>query len=308
MKTKKISWQAIAIVALALVLIAAIALGVSGAWFQDRDEAGTNATLGHAVEVKLQNVDDANATADGIKGWKELYDSTKTNAYPGDVIIGKTQIKMGSDTPAIIRAKITPIVIKKGETDPMVFGEITLETIGGVAAPTDLTDANAEAVKKYYNALIASKPSPSLYGTGKGEEFTTEKYEAALTAYTTNADKWNAFLLKNMTETIKLDDAKWTAASTAGYRYYTTVWGRTDAASKGALTDLNNGVIELFDKATLSEYLTNEVAQWQIKVNLEVEAIQAANIQDNATWYGDMTTDIKDAANRYNENTARKEA
>ena len=305
MKTKKISWQAIAIVVLALVLIASIALGVSGAWFQDKDAANTDATLGHAVELKLQNVDDEDVTTDGIKGWKELYDSTKTNAYPGDVIIGKTQIKMGSDTPAIIRAKITPTVIKKGESDPMVFGEITLAAIGGVNAPAAITET--EAVKSYYNALVASKPSPSLYGAGKGAEFTTEKYTQALNTYKTNADNWNAFLLKNMTETIKVND-NWGAVSTAGYRYYKTVWGRTDAASTGSLTDLNNGVIELFNKATLSEYLTNEVAEWQIKVNLDIEAIQAANIQDNATWYDDMTADIKGSADTYNTNTARKSA
>ena len=53
MKTKKISWQAIAIVVLALVLIASIALGVSGAWFQDKDNAEQSIQMGKPVLIKL---------------------------------------------------------------------------------------------------------------------------------------------------------------------------------------------------------------------------------------------------------------
>lgn len=106
MKTKKISWQAIAIVVLALVLIASIALGVSGAWFQDQDSATSNATLGEAVTVKLADKD----TGNNPVVWK-LY---KGEAFPGDTILGSTKIMPGSDSPMVLRYQVTTSV-KDGE-------------------------------------------------------------------------------------------------------------------------------------------------------------------------------------------------
>ena len=72
MKTKKISWQAIAIVFLALVLIASIALGVSGAWFQDRDDASSQAKFADSVTVRLKDPD----TSKDPVSWAQYY---KTN-------------------------------------------------------------------------------------------------------------------------------------------------------------------------------------------------------------------------------------
>lgn len=106
MKTKKISWQAIAIVVLALVLIASIALGVSGAWFQDQDSATSNATLGEAVTVKLADKDTGKNPV-----WQELY---KGEAFPGDTILGPTKIMPGSDSPMVLRYKVSTSV-KDGE-------------------------------------------------------------------------------------------------------------------------------------------------------------------------------------------------
>ena len=107
MKTKKISWQAIAIVVLALVLIASIALGVSGAWFQDQDSATSNATLGEAVTVKLADKD----TDNNPVVWQKLY---KGEAFPGDTILGSTKIMPGSDSPMVLRYQVTTSV-KDGE-------------------------------------------------------------------------------------------------------------------------------------------------------------------------------------------------
>ena len=107
MKTKKISWQAIAIVVLALVLIASIALGVSGAWFQDQDSATSNATLGEAVTVKLADKD----TGNNPVVWQKLY---KGEAFPGDTILGSTKIMPGSDSPMVLRYQVKTSV-KDGE-------------------------------------------------------------------------------------------------------------------------------------------------------------------------------------------------
>ena len=107
MKTKKISWQAIAIVVLALVLIASIALGVSGAWFQDKDSATSNATLGEAVTVKLAD----KGTGNNPVVWQKLY---KGEAFPGDTILGSTKIMPGSDSPMVLRYQVTTSV-KDGE-------------------------------------------------------------------------------------------------------------------------------------------------------------------------------------------------
>ena len=89
MKTKKISWQAIAIVVLALVLIASIALGVSGAWFQDSDKEETSLTLGHAVTIRLADTDD---NSKDPKKWSATYSG---DAYPGDLVFGATSIIPG---------------------------------------------------------------------------------------------------------------------------------------------------------------------------------------------------------------------
>lgn len=267
MKTKKISWQAIAIVVLALVLIASIALGVSGAWFQDRDTGNSDATLGHAVNVRLQAADGTN----GVKGWSTMYDSAKTYAYPGDVIVGTTKLQMASTSPALIRIKVTPLVKDSGDVTKVDASteKVTLDTLTGVTAPADLKDA--ENLKKYYEKLMSEAPVRGNYKNG------TEGDEAFGTAYDTwkaKADKWNLFLLQNMTTGLKLDTNKWILADD-GYWYYNTVYGAVD--EKSAATP---GTIDLFPEAKLSGYLTNEVAQWKVTLTLEVEAIQAAHANE----------------------------
>ena len=262
MKTKKISWQAIAIVVLALVLIASIALGVSGAWFQDKDSDTSDAKLGHAVTVTLQ---DADAKTDGVKNWETIYDSAKTYAYPGDQIIGKTRLMMGSTSPALIRINLVPSVTDSKNAPVTLTETITLTAIGEVTAPTDIKAT--DDVKAYYNALIAKKPTKS----------NNAKYEEEFTAYKNLADNWNKWLLKNMTSSISLNTSEWTQGNDKKW-YYNEVFGAKDALS--GVTSEATGAIALFDAAYLSPYLTNEVAQWNVNIKLEVEAIQAAHANE----------------------------
>ena len=241
-------------------------LGVSGAWFQDRDTGNSEAQLGHAVNVRLQDADGNN----GVKGWSTMYDSTKTYAYPGDVIVGTTKLQMASTSPALIRMKVTPLV-KEGDTTKVDASTpaVTLDTFEGVTSPTSLQDA--ENLKKYYEKLMSVAPVRGDYknGTEGDTEFT-----AAYNTWKAKADKWNLFLLQNMTTGLKLKADKWILAND-GYWYYNTVYGAVD--EKSAATP---ATIDLFNEAKLSGYLTNEVAQWKVTLQLEVEAIQAAHADE----------------------------
>ena len=285
MKTKKISWQAIAIVVLALVLIASIALGVSGAWFQDRDAAGTDTTLGQAVTIRL--VDGTNGGA--VQKWDNTYNSAVTKAYPGDKLLDSVKIAAGNtETYAIYRASITPTVKEKvaqgtsGATNvegkdyallPVTFDpehKITLEAIGGTTAPAKVSDD----LNAYYTALIGLKKNRSDFADGVVGD---QAYATANNAYTTKARQWNLWLLENMVD--QLANAEWTKG-TDGKVYYKEV--------------TNNPEIALIKTSLkLSEYLTNEVELWEIGVSIDVEAIQAANILSNADWADKMPDTLK---------------
>ena len=206
-KTRKISWQAIAIVVLALVLIASIALGVSGAWFQDSDSADTNVTMGEAVTIKL--VDTA-TSADPVT-WETTYNLTE--AFPGDLVFGATSILPGSDSPAIYRIKIATTLLDAEGNEP--------------------AEDNADAV-----------------------------------------------LLRNMLATTTLTGA-------TDWYYYDSVNAATTA-------------ISLFEELRIPVEVTNEAAEWSMSVTVNVEAIQAANIKENADWYGDMSSTLKTAVDTYN--------
>lgn len=245
MKTKKISWQAIAIVVLALVLIASIALGVSGAWFQDQDSATSNATLGEAVTVKLADKD----TGNNPVVWQKLY---KGEAFPGDTILGSTKVMPGSDSPMVLRYKVSTIV-KDGET------EVTDTYIDGL---------NEDAMPAYYKGELAdfkTKAKESL-------SLLTTEINTGITA----AAKWD------------------TDASTDGYYYYQEVVSATTA-------------IELFNTGIkIPTGVTNEAAQWTIEISLTVEAMQAANIKDEANpWKDDLTATISGAVDTYNNSTRK---
>ena len=151
MKTKKISWQAIAIVVLALVLIASIALGVSGAWFQDKDSEKVDATMGQAVTIKL-----ANNTADNdpVKTWNSIYTGATKGAFPGDTLLGATKVVPGSTAPMILRAKILTKIMD-GETE--VTKPATEPTLGDEdnKKGTDYADTPVYTDnEKNYNAWV----------------------------------------------------------------------------------------------------------------------------------------------------------
>ena len=256
MKTKKISWQAIAIVVLALVLIASIALGVSGAWFQDNDAVQQTSKMGEAVTIRLG---DTSAT-DPVDTWSKLYKSTKP--YPGDVIMGATNIYMGSTTPSVVRGKIDVSVTKKGATEPIKLSEVDKT----VTAPTPVDKTTFYSVD-----------------TNGVTTFDEAGYNAKVTEYKAAAEKYDLKLLAEMLDVTLAENPNWKAGknTTNGYYYYNAMVKTTDA-------------INLFNQLKLSTELSNEVAEWTIEVKVVVEAIQAANLCDkdgkavNTEWFDDL--------------------
>ena len=181
MKTKKISWQAIAIVVLALVLIASIALGVSGAWFQDKDAESQEVTTGAPVLIKL-----ADKTSGGdVEKFGNVYQAS-TKAYPGDFVLGATKVMAASDTATIYRAKIVTSVQK-----------------GGV----DVT--SAKATEENYNAFKAGYTGDYTDWTGTNPDGTV--------VYTDEEIGFNLYIINNMLK--NLENTNW-IAGTDGYIYY----------------------------------------------------------------------------------------
>ncbi len=251
MKTKKISWQAIAIVALALVLIASIALGVSGAWFQDSDGATANAQLGQAVTIKLTGTDETNAPVT----WANKYTSSPEGAFPGDMIIGATKIVPGTTAPMVLRYKLSADIYE-AYTNAETNTKVNRET---------LDDAGKAEYDKLKNEF-ATKTLP-------GAKWSNEAGAAA----NGTSDK--------------------AGFSTDGWCYYTEVVDETAA-------------IDLFKEVIVPKDVENPAATWIIVVDIQVEAMQAANIMDDANpWHDDIvntgaTTAIYNAIDGYNSGRA----
>ena len=150
MKTKKISWQAIAIVVLALVLIASIALGVSGAWFQDSDKVDSTATMGNPVTVRLAAMDSENHPST----WSDVYKTDK--AFPGDKILGETRILLGYDTMSVVRVSISAKIYESDGTTEITTGTITEEQ-AETKKPKLYDKSNAEYVTEYKSSFDALK-------------------------------------------------------------------------------------------------------------------------------------------------------
>ena len=272
MKTKKISWQAIAIVVLALVLIASIALGVSGAWFQDKDTAKTEATLGDSVTIRLVETEKTSDPVTWSKVYKDKDGATPLYAYPGDKLLGKTSILPGSTTPTVVRVKIVPTVTGgSGEGGRTYYG-----------ADADMTQTEAET--------FATEIAGGLLDNAETSADNKTKF-----------DKYNSYLINTMLEKTQL--IGWTKGASE--------WFYNDNIIREAKD------ITLFDALKLSEELTNGAAKWKIEIEVEVQAIQAANLIDvdgnviKSDWINDMTpaggtaAPIKDKVNAYNT-TERK--
>lgn len=259
MKTKKISWQAIAIVVLALVLIASIALGVSGAWFQDNDAVQQTSKMGEAVTIRLGDT----SKDDAVDTWSSLYKATKP--FPGDTIMGHTAIYMGTETKSVVRGKIAVSITKADGTTT-----VDLNTVDKTAAdPGAQPDKSAD---KYY---IDD-------GVG-GKKFDSATYEADLATWKTAVEKYDLKLLASMLDVTLAGKEDWKAGkdTTNGYYYYNDLADNTKA-------------IELFPALKLDTALSNSVAEWTISVKVSVEAIQAANLCDkdgvavNTEWFNDL--------------------
>ena len=81
-KSKKLGLQSLALVLMSLVLVAGVAFGMTGAWFQDQDKvADSTVQMGHSVTLSL--TDDEGADYAGI-AWKSG-EGSLTAAMPGDV-------------------------------------------------------------------------------------------------------------------------------------------------------------------------------------------------------------------------------
>ncbi|MBS5861775.1 hypothetical protein KID03_10155 [bacterium] len=191
MKTKKISWQAIAIVVLALVLIASIALGVSGAWFQDKDSVSQTSTMGAPVQIRLAKTENdlTYNGAEKVETWANKY-KTSTQVYPGDTIIGATSIINATDTPMVVR--------------------MTLKV--------EVTEAEG------YDKNQTTKPEPVV----EKPTWNSANYDEELTAYQTYANKLNSYYLNNlittgMAEASKTEGGLWTASEDGKYYYYNQI-------------------------------------------------------------------------------------
>lgn len=270
MKTKKISWQAIAIVVLALVLIASIALGVSGAWFQDKDSVSQEVTMGTPVTIRLQKAD--TTTGENVETWGKIY-KTSSEVYPGDKIMGATEIATGTATPSVLRMKLVTSV-KAGATDT------DGATYNGITAMDSTTAATFDP--------MTDKPLRSNYASDS-------EYNTAMGTYATNVNKYNKYLIETMLAKTMANVSTWTQSTDKTYYYYNEI--------VKAATD-----IKVFDSLDLSTSLTNECSGWIISVSVEVEAIQAANLSSNTAWYSadstgsTMPSGLKDKVDTYNSN------
>ena len=267
MKTKKISWQAIAIVVLALVLIASIALGVSGAWFQDKDAVQQTSKMGEAVTIRLGDT----SAEDPVDTWSKLYRNTKP--FPGDVVMGNTKIYMGTETPSVVRGKIiVDVKDKNGST---------------VTLPEAKTNEQMASVEK---PVMPDKSADTYWTVDENgnSTFNTEAWNTALTAYQTKCQTYDKQLLANMLAVTLAGNDQWEKGE-SDYYYY-----------KELATNAN--AITLFDQLKLSTELSNEVAQWTISVKVSVEAIQAANLEEYTEFYGDLGATIKGKVDTYKTN------
>ena len=264
MKTKKISWQAIAIVVLALVLIASIALGVSGAWFQDNDTVQQTSKMGEAVTIRLGDT----SAEDPVDTWSKLYKNTKP--FPGDVVMGNTKIYMGTETPSVVRGKIIVDVTDKDGATITLPAAKTNDEMATVAKPTQPNKAD------YYKVADGVTT------------FDEAGYNTAVATYKADAVAYDKQLLANMLAVTLAGNDQWEKGAT-DYYYYKQ------------LAD-NKNPIKLFDQLKLSTDLSNEVAQWTISVKVSVEAIQAANLAEHTAFYGDLGTTIKGKVDEYKTN------
>ena len=290
MKTKKISWQAIAIVVLALVLIASIALGVSGAWFQDRDDASSQAEFADSVTVKLKDP----ATNKDPVSWAQYYETGLAGALPGDYVIGATTVYLGSTTPTLLRYNVSAEVY----TDNTKATKVTEEWINGTEGVKTISDSYKNGELNYYDAAESKwKDAASIEDKWKAEALVSlNALKGELTTGMALSENWGA----------KEKDKK--------FGYFTKIVNAEDITGLTEAETVKLTVIPLLAKGiTIPTTVNNAAEKWTIEIKVEVEAIQAANLVsidgttiNNEDWMNDMPTALQTLVKKYN--AARKAA
>ena len=285
MKTKKISWQAIAIVVLALVLIASIALGVSGAWFQDRDDASSQAKFADSVTVRLKDPD---TTKDPVS-WAQYYKTGLAGALPGDYVIGKTTVYLGSaTTPVVLRYNVSAKVY----ADDALTTEVDADYIAHMTEE-NISDVYKNGEKNYYDAE-----------QGKWVEADTmlQKWQAEATVS-----------LNALTEELAkvTPAAGWTTKESGKkFGYYNKIVNAEDVTGLTETETVKLTEIPLLANGiTIPTTVNNAAEKWTIVITMEVEAIQAANLVsidgttiNNEDWMNDMPTALQTLVKKYNAN------
>lgn len=286
MKTKKISWQAIAIVVLALVLIASIALGVSGAWFQDRDDASSQAKFADSVTVRLK---DPSTTKDPVS-WAQYYKTGLAGALPGDYVIGKTTVYLGSAT--------TPVVLRYN-VSAKVYADDALTTEVDADYITHMTEDKISAA--YKNGELNYYDAEQSKWVEAADILTKWKAEATVSL--------NA-LTEELSTGMTLSDGWEAAEEGKKFGYYNKIVNAEAATGLSGTETVSLTEIPLLANGiTIPTTVNNAAENWTIVVTMEVEAIQAANLVsidgttiNNADWMNDMPSDLQTLVKKYNAN------
>ena len=173
-KSKKLGLQSLALVLMSLVLVAGVAFGMTGAWFQDQDAvAGSSVQMGHSVTLSLKN--DAGTAYVGIS--KTSGDGTLEAAMPGDVYeFDGLQVVIPAKQSAMY------VIIKVDNTAGLVFeNDLAVNNAAGWTAFTskDMGDylfkavdaSDAEQVLEIYAAgpLVVARSLDNKYADRKVE-------------------------------------------------------------------------------------------------------------------------------------------
>ena len=294
MKTKKISWQAIAIVVLALVLIASIALGVSGAWFQDRDNVDSQAKFADSVTVRLK---DPSTSKDPVS-WEQYYKKDLAGALPGDYVIGQTTVYLGSTTPTLLRYNVSAEVY----TDDTKTKKVTEEWINGAEGVTTISESYKNGELNYFVPATGTEGAKWVEATSIEEKWKAEAL-VSLNALKTELGK-GVVLSENWGAK---EDGK-------NFGYFTKIVNAEAATNMGADTiavTVADGIKMLESGVNIPTTVNNAAEKWTIEIKVEVEAIQAANLVsidgttiNNEDWMNDMPTALQALVKKYN--AARK--
>ena len=186
-KRKKNNASTIAIIALSILLVATLAIGLTGAFFAANANAGGDVTLGDPVNI---NITQGGASVAAL--------TFAGNAMPGtvyDQIIGVSTPANTSD--CVVRAKLTIVnndgastnVVAAYNTTNWVLGEDEYYYYNGVLSATDSVDfVNSITIPKTLTNLDANK----TYTISIVVESIQFANGAAAETWTTAPEDWTA--------------------------------------------------------------------------------------------------------------------